>query len=209
VSELAARTHAPRRMAPLVLLVAVFALPPLLGWLYFLNPEWLPQARKNHGVLIQPARPVEGLTVRTADGSPFDWKALDGNWAILLPQSGRCDDACLERLVQVRQVRRALGADRQRVERVLIMEAGAPLPSLAGLEGTRLLLVPAEARDGLAGLFAVPGGADPGTTFLVDPAGGLMMAHAPNLPPKQMLEDLQLLLKASQNWARGGQYGHR
>ena len=209
MNEIAARPASQRRIWPLVILALLFALPPLFGWLFFLNPEWLPQARKNHGVLIQPARPVEALPVRTADGAPFDWKSLDGNWTILLPQSGPCDDACLERLVQVRQMRRALGADRQRVERVLLMEAGLPLPSLAGLEGTRLLLVAPEAEGGLAGLFTTPGGGAPGTTFLVDPAGGVMMAHAPSIPPKQMLEDLQLLLKASQNWARGGQYGHR
>ena len=201
----------PARRVPwsLWVLVLIFALPPLLGWLYFLNPEWLPEGQVNHGTLIQPPRPVHALAVSDANGAPFDWSALEDKWSIVLVGGTACGDACIERLIQVRQLRRALGADRQRLERLLIMNDDAATPSLAGLEGTRLLRVaPADRRE-LAALFHVPGGVAGETTFLVDPRGGVMMAHDPSVTSKQMLEDLQTLLKASQNWARGGQYGHR
>ena len=193
----------------LLALVLLFALPPFLGWLYFLNPEWLPQGQRNHGTLIQPARSVHSLAVSDAGGAPFDWAALEGRWSIVLVAGEACGDACIERLIQVRQLRRALGADRQRVERLLIMNDDAVRPALSGLDGTRLLLAGPDARPAMTTLFDVEGAVAGGTTFLVDPTGGVMMAYDPSITLKQMLEDLQTLLKASQNWARGGQYGHR
>ena len=208
-AQLAAGPVSRRRPWSLLILVLIFALPPLLGWLYFLNPEWLPGGQKNHGVLVQPARSIQPLSLETVDGERFDWGELEGKWSIVLVAREACGDACIERLIQVRQLRRALAADRQRVERILIMDRAASPPSLSGLEGTRLLLVPPAFGANAAALFDVPGIPGGETTYLIDPTGGLMMAHDKSIPLKKMLEDLQTLLKASQNWARGGQYGHR
>ena len=45
--------------------------------------------------------------------------------------------------------------------------------------------------------------------FLIDPMGNLMMRYAADAPPKDMLKDLEKLFKASKNWIKGAQYGHR
>jgi hypothetical protein len=203
-------TQVPARpLWPLWLLVLLFALPPLLGWLFFLNPEWLPQERRNNGLLLQPARSIASLALTTADGNPFHWEELKGKWSIVAINGYRCDSTCQQRQIRIRQLRRALGANRQRVERLLILRSPEELPSLDGLEGTRLLLADFAADSALQEIFQAPGQTPESATYLIDPLGTVMMAHADSTPPKLMLEDLETLLKASQNWVKGAQYGHQ
>jgi hypothetical protein len=111
----------PRKFTPLWVLIALFALPPMAAWLFFFNPQWLPQGRTNHGTLIDPPRPVIGLELRTPDGVRFDWEVLKDLWTLTLVSEGGCDTACIETLIEARQIRRATGANRQRIDRLLIL----------------------------------------------------------------------------------------
>jgi len=195
------------------LLVLLFALPPLAAWLFYFNPQWLPTGRTNHGELLEPIS-METMALRSTDGSAFDWEPLRDLWTLTLVAEGECNAQCTEQLIKLRQIRRALGANRQRVERLLILlpdTAGElDVPNLEGLEGTRLALVPETERDAIQGLFAGAEAARDQQLLIIDPRVELMMRHdLSQITSKQVLQDLERLLKASQNWARGGQYGHQ
>jgi len=58
-------------------------------------------------------------------------------------------------------------------------------------------------------LFDVTRAAAPDNSYLIDPRGYLIMKHPSSLPPKKILQDLEKLLKASQSWVKGAQYGHK
>ena len=45
--------------------------------------------------------------------------------------------------------------------------------------------------------------------FIVDPQGNLMMRYQPDATAKEILKDMEKLMKASKNWVKGAQYGHR
>ena len=45
--------------------------------------------------------------------------------------------------------------------------------------------------------------------YILDPMGNLMMRYAPDAPAKDTLSDMERLLKASKNWIKGAQYGHK
>ncbi len=204
----------PRSLASLWVLLALFALPPMAAWLFYFNPQWLPEGRTNHGELIDPPRAVASLALHTPDGEPFDWQSLKDLWTLTLVSEGGCDAACIEALIEVRQIRRATGANRQRIERALILlpdsRGRLELPNLEGLEGTRLLIADADRRDALLALFPVDFAQQAIPLFLIDPRGDLMMTHDTSMiPAKQVLQDLEKLLKASQSWVKGGQYGHK
>lgn len=204
----------PRSLASLWLLIALFALPPMAAWLFYFNPQWLPQGRTNHGELIEPPRPVSDLILHTPDGNRFDWETLKDQWSLTLVSEGGCDAACIEILIELRQIRRATGANRQRIERLLILlpdSAGRlELPSLDGLEGTRLLIADGARREALLTHFPVDLSAQAIPLFTIDPRGDLMMTHDTTaIPAKQILQDLEKLLKVSQSWVKGGQYGHK
>jgi hypothetical protein len=135
-------------------------------------------------------------------------------WTLTLVSEGGCDAACIEALIKVRQIRKATGANRQRIERLLILlptESGRlNIPSLDGLEGTRLAIAQDYQRDELLNLIPVDLSAQAISTFLIDPHLDLMMTHdTTQISSKQQLQDLEKLLKISQSWVKGGQYGHK
>ncbi|MDJ0807674.1 MAG: hypothetical protein QNJ78_12675 [Gammaproteobacteria bacterium] len=203
-----------RNIWQLWMLILLFALPPIVAWLFYLNPQWLPQGRTNHGQLIDPPRAMQPVTLQTPDGETFDWQLLKDQWTLTIVAEGRCDAQCLQQLIKVRQIRRALGANRQRVERLLIMLPDAAgnltLPSLEGLEGTRLVSSARSERSSMEAQVTINGTPFVGSLFLIDPRVDLMMAHdMTQITSKQILQDLQKLLKASQSWVKGGQYGHQ
>ncbi len=203
-----------RSLTSLWLLIALFAVPPMAGWVFYLNPQWLPEGRTNHGTLIDPPRPVADLKLQTADGAPFDWAVLKDQWSLALVSEGGCDAACIEALIEVRQIRKATGANRQRIDRLLILlptAAGAlDLPDLTGLEGTRLLIADNDQRQQIIQRFPIDLAEQTIPLFLIDPRGDLMMSHdTASIPAKQILQDLEKLLKVSQSWVKGGQYGHK
>lgn len=182
------------------ILVALFALffVPLaiaMAW-YALAPGYTPPPSAN-GELIDPPRPLEPFTARTADGDAFDLESLRGRWHLVHVIGGACNDECGQRLYHTRQARDALGEDRSRVVRLALVDGGREAPGLAPLldRHPRLRILPAGEAGGL--LRQLPDTSDASTVFLIDPLGNLMMRFPPALTPDAMLDDLEKLLKLS------------
>ncbi len=188
----------------LSLLVILFALPPLLGWIYFMNPQWLPERVTNHGILISPPRAMQSLTLTDDNQSPFDWQSLTGQWTLVTLNRGRCATACQEQLKRLQQVRRAVGGERVRIQRLLIQApqdtTQASKITETQTRGATVLYLRPENLPELDRLFQVSGIEKQAATFLIDPNGMLMMAHRNDQPTKAILQDLERLLKASRNW---------
>ena len=202
-----------RNMWQLWILIAVFAMPLIAAWLFYFNPQWLPQGRTNNGTLIDPPRGMESLVLQTRERGNFDWNLMRDKWTLTILTEGRCDDQCIEQLIKARQIRRALGADRERVERLLILLPDAAgnleLPSLDGLGGTSLAVATMAKKPAIRDVFSADERGIEKSLFIIDPRVDLMMVHdMSHITSKQILQDLEKLLKASQSWAKGGQYGH-
>ena len=71
-----------RSLAPLWIMVAIFALPVIAAWFFYFNPEYLPTARSNKGELIDPPRSLAELPLRQLDGQAFPWSSwkATGPW---------------------------------------------------------------------------------------------------------------------------------
>jgi hypothetical protein len=120
----------------------------------------------------------------------------------------------MQRLIEMRQIRRALGANSQRIERLLILLPDATgrveVPTLGGLEGTLVAQASADEKQSVLSKFSVSGTTLEKTLYVIDPRIDLMMAEdLSHITSKQILQDLEKLLKASQSWVKGGQYGHQ
>ncbi|WP_133512781.1 SCO family protein [Candidatus Thiosymbion oneisti] len=201
----------PRSLAPLWAMVAVFAAPVIAAWFFYLNPEYLPAGRTNKGELIEPvvALPAD-LALSTQDGTDFSRDLLAGKWTLVYLAGGACDDACRNQLIAMRQIRLALGESQRSVERLLVLtdatatdlaqELGAEFAGMrVALGGGRLpeLLLLGEDTAALDRIY------------ILDPRGNLMMRYAADAPARDTLEDMERLLKASKNWIKGAQYGHK
>jgi hypothetical protein len=165
-----------------LLLAAFFVLPVAASFLVW----WLDLASGsagNYGTLIPP-RPVALAPVA----------ALKGRWILVQLDGGACAAACERKLYLMRQVRRAQGRERQRIERLwLVTDAVAPRADLlAAIEGTMV----APAGDAAS---AFPADDSPHEhVYLIDPLGNLMMRFARDPDPMRVIKDLKQLLRASQ-----------
>jgi len=171
-----------RGRAKLALLAAFLALPVAAGWLaWWLNLA--PGSTANYGTLLPP-RPLEAAPVA----------ALKGKWVLVQLDGGGCGAYCERKLYFMRQVRRAMGKDMQRVGRLWILtDRAAPARRLLeAIAGTAVAA--GEAR--LAADF--PAERDPADhIYLVDPLGNLMLRFPRDPDPSRMIKDLERLLRYS------------
>jgi hypothetical protein len=125
---------------------------------------------------------------------------LKGKWTLLYLGAGACSAGCRTDLYNTRQVRAALGADRERVQRVFL--AAGACCDLDWLHTQQPDLITVQANVAAAPLTAIlqhagPSAAAADRVYLIDPLGNLMMFYAADARPKGMLEDLKKLLRLS------------
>jgi cytochrome oxidase Cu insertion factor (SCO1/SenC/PrrC family) len=208
------RAGHPRRV--LIALALLFFAPVAVAFILYYGLGWSPVGRVNHGELMEPPVTLPDLALPRADGSavksPADAPRADapradaprtfikGKWTLLYLGAGACPAGCRTDLYNTRQVRAALGADRDRVQRVFLAEGACC--DLEWLHAQQPDLITVQAIPAAAPLTAIlehagrgPAAAD--RVYLIDPMGNLMMFYAADARPKGMLEDLKKLLRLS------------
>lgn len=179
----------PRRGRHTVAWIAAITLAPIVASyaVYYFYPR-APTA--NYGTLL-PTRPIPGVEGTRPDGSPFRLDDLRGRWVLVAHGRGDCDAACERRLYATRQAQTMQGKERERIVRVFLLEGGpAPRPALVAQHPG---LVVARITDAVATKF--PGG--PGSLYVIDPLGNLVLRYPDDPDIKGMAGDLTRLLKAS------------
>ena len=209
-----ARPAHPRRV--LITLMLLFFAPVAVSFILYYGIGWSPGSRVNYGELVQPPVPLPDLALPRAEAPPADAPRPDGasgaepavtspsflkgKWTLLYLGAGACSAVCRTDLYNTRQVRAALGADRERVQRVFLAEGACC--DLDWLRAQQPDLITVQASAAAAPLTTIlehagrsPAAAD--RVYLVDPLGNLMMSYAADARPKGMLEDLKKLLRLS------------
>jgi hypothetical protein len=205
----------PRRV--LIALALLFFAPVAVAFILYYGIGWSPGRRLNYGELVEPPVPLPDLVVPQADGPRPDAASgpaaastspavdvpsslLKGKWTLLYVGAGSCSTGCRTDLYNTRQVRAALGADRERVRRVFLAEGACC--DFEWLHTQQPDLITVQASAAAASLTAIlehaghsPAAAD--RVYLIDPLGNLMMCYAADARPKGMLEDLKKLLRLS------------
>ena len=178
----------------LLALAAFFALPVLAGYVAFFF-DLAPGSAANYGTLLQP-RLLPDVVLQSAERQPLKFSELRGKWLLVQFDRGACDAYCERKLYFMRQVRKALGKDMTRVERVWVLtdEQAPKAALLEAIDGTRLIL---PAGSAFSGEF--PAERSTGDhIYLVDPLGNLMMRYPREPDPSKMLKDMKRLIKVSQ-----------
>lgn len=168
---------------------------------------WRPEARRVFGTLIEPQRPLPDLAGTTLDGKTFNLRELKGQWLLLSVAGGACDAACQHYLYLQRQLRESLGKEKDRVDRVWLIDDTAAVPDglLSALKESVVLRVP---PDALARWLAADSGrALPAHLYLVDPLGNWMMRFPAGLDmagAAKAKRDIERVLRASASWDTAG-----
>ncbi len=105
---------------------------------YFTYYVVRPEGRRNFGELIEPQRSLPMLAAASPDGKPVPLSELTGQWLLVSVAGGACQAACENHLYLQRQMREALGKDKDRLDWVWLVDDAAPLrPRTATRAGGR------------------------------------------------------------------------
>lgn len=188
----------------LVLLAALFLGGTVIAFV-LLQSGWRPARTKNHGELVQPARPLSDVELTTLDGTQLRLSELKGKWTLVYFGPADCLKPCTDNLYKMRQVTAAQGKEAHRVQRLMVVTDTKALDwlryTVKDYPGMRVATGPIDAVRRLATEFAVPAGNPLDSlhrVYVVDPLGNLMMSYPADADPRGMHKDLGLLLKASQ-----------
>ncbi len=190
----------------MLLILVVCALPVVAS--YFTYYVIRPQGRANYATLVEPQRPLpDAATVPAQDlaGHPVALSALKGQWLLVAVQPATCGGACEKTLFLQRQLREMMGAERDRITKVWLVDSPEPLS--AGLAAVIAAKPPVAAyrvdRAALARwLVPEPGHALEDHLYLVDPMGNWMMRTPADPDPVRLKKDVDRLLRASSWWNR-------
>jgi hypothetical protein len=182
---------------------------------YFTYFVLKPQARTNYSDLIVPARPLPASLplvdlANTAVAAP----ALRGQWLVVVVAGAACDSRCERHLWLQRQLHEALGADKDRVDKLwLIDDRAAPrretLAAIAATADARGAFAPTtvlRTEHAALGQWLAPasGQALEDHLYVVDPSGDWMMRVPVDADPARLKRDIDKLLRASAGWDRPG-----
>lgn len=182
----------------LMLLAVVFLGPMLVAVvMYYTDFRWRPAHTTQHGVLYQPPRPMPDATMAMVGGAGGN-ATLRGKWTLIYIGPGDCEAPCHEALDEMRQVRRALGRDMDRVQRLYVVTGGPPDTAFLEKEhpGIGVIANPQLAQD-LAGQAGQHEQVGTGDIYLTDPLGNLVMRYPSGTSMKGMHGDLKHLLTVS------------
>ena len=199
----ATRTRLGRWKMALVLLICAAPVASSYFAYYVVRPE----GRRNYGELIDPQRPLPDVVGTTLDGRSVNLRTLKDQWLLVSVSGGACDAACANHLYFQRQLREGLGKNKDRMDRVWLVNDAAPVPEalLPALRDATVIRVP---RDALAQWLAPQAGQSiENHLYVVDPMGNWMMRFAPGVDlataPK-IKKDLEHLMRGSEGWDQAG-----
>jgi hypothetical protein len=168
----------------------------------------------NRGTLVQPPRQLDERELRNVNGLRFKYADLEPRWTMLVPGAGaHCDGACEHSLYVTRQIHVAMGKDFKRLQRMYISDSSVENTELQVQELSDHRPAPPDFAQYLAdehrglkaltldsgdyGLLFGEHNEDPGTWYLVDPQGWIMMSYNGEVSYKDVISDLKFLLKNS------------
>ena len=174
-------------------LMAVFMVPVVAAYVAYFG--WRPAGHANYGDLLK-VTPLQQTAGHSIDGKPFNLDALHGKWVMVHVGGASCDADCAQQLYLIRQIRITQGKEQSRIERLwVVTDSGVPdaalLQKYPGLHVWR----PVDAV--FVAQFPAAQNRD-AHIYLVDPLGNLMLRFPAQPDAKRIMQDLKLLLKASQ-----------
>ena len=187
----------------MLLVLLVCAAPVIASYLTYYVIR--PQGRSNYGELIEPQRALPAaLPLTDLQGRPVPPESLHGQWLLVAVAGGACDAGCERQLYLQRQLRESLGKEKERIDRVWLIDDSAPVrEALApALQGATVLRAPREAL--AAWLEPAPGRALAEHLYIVDPQGHWMMRMPAPTDAARVKRDLERLMRGSAGWDRPG-----
>ena len=190
----------------MLLILFACALPVIAS--YFTYYVIRPQGRTNYATLVEPQRPLpDAATVPAQDlaGRPAALASLKGQWLLVAVQPATCGAACEKTLYLQRQLREMMGAERDRIAKVWLVDSPEPLTgALADVIASPPPITTLRVDRAALARWLEPeaGHALEDHLYIVDPMGNWMMRTPADPDPVKLKKDVDRLLRASAWWNR-------
>lgn len=189
-----------------MLLVMLVCATPVIAS-YFTYYVVRPEGRRNYGELVTPPQDMPQVVVRDMQGRTLPLTDLKGQWLLVSVGGGACVQTCQQNLYFQRQLREVLGKDKDRLDRLWLINDEAPvapdlLPALNQAQALRI--DPAALQ---AWLKPAAGQKLEDHLYVIDPMGNWMMrfpAHMDVTAASKAKRDLERLMRASSSWDQAG-----
>ena len=177
----------------LLMLLAVFALPLLVAWIFTLGPlDWRPTRTVNYGVLLTPPLRLNSYGVMDATGAALTVDVVARNWFLVVLHNAACNEPCQELWQIAERLQIAVGRDMHRVTVALLgPDDNAPVS-----RGQSWLL-PADGKLVDALRLATDEPQLDTALLIVDHQGVVVLMYPPAGDGPGALYDLKRLLRAS------------
>jgi len=200
--DLQNETQPKRSRTTLWVMIILFGLPYIAAiyFYYFVDRSELGDT-SNYGTLISPVRQVEDINLQTLNDSDFKLSDLKGSWILVSIGKSSCAESCQQNLYKMRQIRKAVGEDRSRINRVFLLSDTSEIDSFKTLlpdyQGMHVIKPSNETYQQFITNFSIAGEATEDGIFIIDPLGNYMMAYPKDADAEKILKDVRRLLKVS------------
>jgi len=177
----------------LILIILLLGSPVLISTtFYFMGYR---PGSMNYGDLLE-VQKLKGDGINQIDNTIFRMKDLHGKWAMVIIDSGECNEACQLKLYYMRQARIIQHTEKDRVERLWLIDDNKTVSDelLEEYKGTLFI----KAKDSELVKAIETEEVHRKHIYLVDFMGNLMMRFPEEVDPKKMSEDIKRLLHVSQ-----------
>ena len=168
-------------------------------WLYQIGGTDL---TVNRGELLSKPAQILELQLHDEQGRPATEQQLFGKWHLLVFTDGQCDADCEKRIYELRQVKTSLHKESDRLINVAVhlssqMDAEFNQKMQSHYERFKQYIADQQWISQQLG-YDSDRFLKEQHVFMVDPIGNIILRYGPNNSPRDMLDDLKRLLKASQ-----------
>lgn len=180
--------------------VAAFVVPVVAAYaLFFLGVT--PPAYSNRGELLNPTINIESFALTDAENQPIaPDDIIIHRWHMILFAGARCDEACKEALYKMRQINIAVGKNAPRVRHTVVHYAppDEAFSALIEQEYPDAMRAYSSGQNVEAALQQVGADFRSNEIYLMDPLGNIMLRFTQDQSYRDLMHDLNKLLKVSQ-----------
>lgn len=191
-----------RSRTTLWVMLVLFGLPYVAAFYFYYFADLSEMSQQtNYGTLISPVRQINDIPLTKLDDSDFKFSDMKGKWILISIASSSCAMDCQNNLYKMRQIRKAVGEDRSRINRVLLLTDTLNLSELNKIltefSGTDVMKPAGDIYKKFISGFSVAGEDSENGLYIIDPLGNYMMAYPKDADANKILKDIRRLLKVS------------
>ena len=181
----------------LIAIASMFFLPILLSWYLNFFTDFKRDAEGiQHGILINP--PIQLGTLYGFSIGQKDIQELQKKWTLVFFTEDDCDNTCQEKLYKLRQIRLAIGKDREKVERLLVVNKSLDWSNFEeDYLDQKIIDVNSDSYQALNQVFSEYQGYSKNAIYLVDAYGSLIMKYPKDTEPKGIIKDIERLIRVA------------